>query len=382
MDKITKGINVLMIGSDMEILHPNSDSWKRMKEYGSLVNRLDIVIFNGNFRGGNEDDVYQVSDNVFAHPRSFLGLLGLFKVSPRKLSFVLNHKIDLVTTQDPFVLGLIGRRLAKWLRAGFQVQIHTDFMSPYFRKESFYNRIKVYIAKSVLKSATGIRVVSSRIFDSIKGLRLKVKPIILPIWTDVSAIKNSPISVDLKKKYPQFKKIFLMASRITIEKNIFLAIHAMRHVLKDRSEIGLIIVGSGPFRKLAEGLVRGEGLQKSIIFEDWSDHLSSYYKTCDVFLNTSNYEGYGRTIVEALSVGTPVITTDVGVSEQLIKNDQNGIVVPVGSKKELEIAMLKIANDDSYLSELKDGAKNIIFEMGNRDEYLEKYARSWEESIK
>lgn len=380
--QITKGINVLTIGSDMNIIRPASDAWRRMKEYGTLVNRLDIVIYNGHFRGGNEDEVYEISNNVFAHPRSFLGLLGLFKVSSSKLSFILNHRIDLISTQDPFVFGVIGRRLARWLRAGFHVQVHTDLMSPYFKKESFYNRIKVYVAKSVLRSATGVRVVSARIRDSIKKLGIEIEPFILPIWTDTETIKNSLIKTDLKKKYPQFKKIFLMASRITIEKNIFLAVRAVKKIIKSSPDIGLVIVGDGPFKKLAEGVVRGEGLQNNVIFEDWSEDLPSYYKTCDVFLNTSNYEGYGRTIVEALAAGTPVVTTDVGSAREFVRNGENGFIVNVGSRNELENVLQKIVEDESVLSKIKKGAADTVLKLGSKEDYLEMYARSWNDSIK
>jgi glycosyltransferase involved in cell wall biosynthesis len=379
---ITKGINVLAIGSDMSILEENSDSWHRMQNYGTLVNRLDIAIYNGHLVREPGSDVYQISNNVFAHPRSFLGLLGLFKVNSSKLSFVLNHKIDLVTTQDPFVFGVIGRRLAKWLRAGFHVQVHTDLMSPYFRRESFYNKLKVIAAKSVLRDATGIRVVSNRIKDSIKKFNPEVEPFVLPIWTDIEFMRSSPVKTDIKEKYPQFKKIFLMASRLTIEKNVFMAINVMVHVAKKYPNVGLVIVGSGPLKKRLEAIVNQKRLQNNVIFEEWTDDLSSYYKTCDIFINTSNYEGYGRTIVEALASGMPVITTDVGSAGDFIKKGENGFVISVGSEKELEAAMVNILSDEKLFEKIKNGAHASELKMGTLEDYLEMYARSWSEAIK
>lgn len=379
---ITKGINVLSIGSDMSILKEGSDAWNRMRNYGTLVNRLDIAIYNGHLIRETENDVYQISGNVFAHPRSFLGLLGLFKVNSSKLSFVLNHKIDLVTTQDPFVFGLIGGRLAKWLRASLHVQVHTDLMSPYFRKESFYNRVKVLIAKSVLKKATGIRVVSNRIKESIKKLGINSEPFVLPIWTDVEKIRASVVKEDLKKKYPQFKKIFLMASRLTTEKNILMAVDAMKNIAREHADIGLVIVGSGPLKKKLESIVRQKGLHNKVIFEEWTEDLPSYYKTCDLFINTSNYEGYGRTIVEALASGAPVITTNVGSAGDFIKNGENGFIVPVGSRIDLEVAIKNVLRDEKLLIRIKQGALASDLRMGTLEDYLEMYARSWNEAIK
>lgn len=381
--EITKGVNILTIGSDMKILEEGSDVNNRVKEYGTLANRLDIAIYNGHIFGGNEDEVFAVSSNVFAYPRSFLGLLSLFKVSNKKLSFVLNHKVDLITSQDPFYLGYIGYRLAKWLRAGFQVQIHTDIFNPYFSRESFSNRFKVWLAKRVIKKADGIRVVSNRIRDSLKKeMKLDVEPFVLPVWVPLNNIKGAPIIVDLKKKYPQFENIILMASRITIEKNIKMAVKAMRNITKRFGKTGLIIVGDGPLKKNYELRIKNYGLENKIIMEPWSDELPSYYKTSDIFLNTSNYEGYGRTIVEALASGTPVITTDVGCASDVINNGKNGIIIPVKGRKELESSLVEFLGDPDFRKKLKKGASEYVPDFKSKEDYLEMYGRSWSECLK
>ena len=45
--------------------------------------------------------------------------------------------------------------------------------------------------------------------------------------------------------------------------------------------------------------------------------LISYYKTADLFLNTSLFEGYGMTLVEARAAGCKVVSTDVGVAREV-----------------------------------------------------------------
>lgn len=382
MDKISKGINVLMLGSDMSIISDhNTDSKQRMIDYGRLVNRLDIAIYNGNFFSSS-DEAYQVSGNVFAYPRSFMGLLALFRVG-RKLSFVLNHRIDLITSQDPFILGWISCRLAKWLRTSLHVQIHTDLFSPYFKKESFYNRFKIMMARRILKRADGIRVVSNKIKNSLKNEipSLKVEPVVLPVWIQLDKFKKEKDHSFLKEKYPQFNKHLLMASRLTREKNIGMMIRVMKDVLRKTPNVGLIIVGDGPLKNNVLSSIRGHGLSKNVILEEWTDVLEKYYNSADLFINTSDYEGFGRTIVEALASGTPVITTEVGCANDYIVKGENGFIIPVKGKKELSSALVEFLGDQELENRLKEGAKRTNPKFLSKEEYLEMYARGWNDSL-
>ena len=110
-----------------------------------------------------------------------------------------------------------------------------------------------------------------------------------------------------------------MASRLEPEKNIDLAIRAWTHVIQKSPDTGLIIVGRGSLTHHLHMLVNRLGLQSKVIFEPWIDMptLISYYKTADIFLNTSFYEGYGLTLVEAHAAGCRIISTDVGVAREV-----------------------------------------------------------------
>jgi len=353
-----------------------------MKEYGKLVNRLDIALYNGKIFGGGEE-IFRLSSNIFIHPRTLWGLLSFFRLNPKKLSVIINHKTDLVTSQDPFIFGLIGLGLARWFLAPLQIQVHTDVMSSYFRRESVKNYIYYLIAKFIiLPRAEGVRVVSNRIKDSLKKvIKLKTEPEVLPVWIDVEGIKKAEIKNDLRKKYPEFENIILMASRITIEKNIKMAVFAMRYIKDKYPKTGLIVVGSGPLLKKIKNLTHKYGLGDNIKFEDWSDNLASYYKTSDIFLNTSDYEGYGRTIVEALSAGTPVITTDIGCARDYIKDRENGFIIPVRGTDKLVETLNEILSGKITIDLLKKGAKNTALKIPSQEKYLQMYSENWNKTL-
>jgi len=299
------------------------------------------------------------------------------------------EKHDLVMTQDPFDTGHIGWLIKKRYKIPWQCQIHTDFLSPYFRQESLLNKIRVMLAKFLLPRADGIRVVSQRIKNSLraKNYKLKTDPVVLPIFVDIAGIRNAPMKTNLKQKYPQFDFLILMASRLSPEKNIGLAIEAMAEIIKKYPRTGLIIIGSGPQEKnlkfkivrLDEAMAKWENLKlrDNVVLEPWSDDLASCYKTADLFLLTSNYEGWGMSVVEAMACSCPVIMTDVGCAGELIKNGESGLVIPSGDKKALIAAISRLRENENFRKQIIIAGDQAVNLLPNKEGYLREYQRSW-----
>ena len=322
-----------MISRDPTILVEGSASYGRVKDYAGLVEYLDVVLPG-----------FECLKFLF------------FRSAP---------PIDLVTAQDPFETGLLAWVIARARGARLELQVHTDFYSKYYRRESLKNCIRFWIARFLIPRADCVRVVSARLQKKIGGSFL------LPIWIDLENLRDARKEVNLHQKYPQFEFIIFMASRLTREKNIGLALEAVGELAKKNPKIGLVIAGDGPERVHLESEAAKLGFAKNVIFEDWVTDLASYYKTADLFLLTSNYEGYGRTLVEAAALDCPIVTTDVGVAGDLISG-QNSIIVPVENKQALVKAILDVI--EKRFSAL--GAAPI--NLGTKEEYLLKYGNLWQ----
>lgn len=339
---------VLMLSTDANIFDENSDVRERMKWYGTVFDELHIVVCAA---GGQKS---KISENVFGYPTrsrsKIFCLWGAYNLSKQILQTT-NHKLPttnwVITSQDPFELGLIGYTLKRRFSIPLQLQVHTDFFSPYFWRESLKNKIRVLFARFLLPRADGIRVVSERIKHSlISNLQIPISKIAaLPIFVEIEKIRMLTITTDLHQKYPQFDFIILMASRLTREKNIGMAIKAFA----ETKNTLLLIVGDGPEKENLKLLTIHYNLQSNIIFEPAVDFptLVSYYKTVDLFLLTSNYEGYGRTVIEAMAVGCPVIMTDVGIAGEIVIDQKNGLVVPVGDVLALAQALFILYKNET-----------------------------------
>ncbi len=326
--------NVLMISTDAKILEEGSPVRARMAEYGALFGELHIVVFAKRSEAPSiQEGRSAISKNTFAYPTASVSKLWYVRDATRiGASIVSSARLaaadSVITTQDPFETGLVGARLSKKTGVPLHVQIHTDFHSPYF-KDSILNRIRTVIADKVFPRASAIRAVSERICASLPA-DARQKASVLPIFADIASIRGAAIdpTADLRKRYPQFGKIVLMASRLTKEKDFSTALEAFALALKSAQvsgarglslPAGLVIVGAGPEEGSIRSRISSLGLDDRVVIEPWADRATivSYMKTCDVFLSASRYEGYGLSMLEAHAAGATVVATDAGIASEL-----------------------------------------------------------------
>ncbi len=139
----------------------------------------------------------------------------------------------------------------------------------------------------------------------------------------------------------------------------------------------MVIVGAGPEENKIARKIRKFRLEKNIVMEVWTDDLPSYYKSADLFLLTSDYEGYGMSVVEAMAAGCPVVMTGVGLAGDLLKHDYNGLAVLPRRPDMLSEAILTLLKDRPLAKSLATNAVEIIRTLPDKEEYLRKYQTTW-----
>jgi glycosyltransferase involved in cell wall biosynthesis len=373
-------MKILSIGLDKEIFVKNSVSQKRQIEYGALFDETHIVIFNKrDSNNTNNIQMLHLDNNVFLYPTNskskWFYLFDGYRIAK---SLIKKNKISVITTQDPFETGLLGWLLKKKFKISLLIQIHTELSFRYFAFESTLNFLRWFLALFLIPKADRLRVVSARIKDYIiKKLSYPAEKIdILPIFVDIEKLKQEK-EFDIKQKYPGFSFYFLTLSRLVKVKNIPLQLKALSKLKQKYPKFLLIIVGDGPERKKLEKLVLKLNLKENVIFEGWQRDIVSYLKSVDSLLFSSNYEGYGMVIVEALSFGLPVIATKVGVAPEVIEDGKNGFLVEVGNEKEYLKALEKIIEKP-----LKSSDSLLFKKLPKKEEYLKNYQRLFYEALK
>ena len=123
----------------------------------------------------------------------------------------------------------------------------------------------------------------------------------------------------------------ISVGRLVKQKNYPLLIESVFELLKTHP-IELYILGQGPEESAIQLLISKLGVSQYVHLLGFTNNPFAYMKQADIFAITSDFEGFGNVIVEAMACGTPVVATDCNYGPREILEDGTfGILIPVGN---------------------------------------------------
>lgn len=161
------------------------------------------------------------------------------------------------------------------------------------------------------------------------------------------------------------EKTIITACRLVKQKNLPMLINAFAKFKKDFPDYKLKIFGIGEMHEKLVNIISELGLDNEVLLPGFSKEIHNEMAKSDLFVISSNYEGISNSMLEALAIGVPVISTDspIGGARMFIRNGENGILTEVGNTDELYQAMKKIISDKHYASDLSEEARKIRMQL-------------------
>lgn len=376
--------SVISVGYGRHFFDNNNAEHRRMQMCAKECSALHMIIFT--LKTDNLE-LQKTSTGLFLYPTNSSSKMAMifdaYKIAKTIIKSQDNQFI--VTTQDAFGAGLVGLFLKKRLNVHLTVQEHADaFSGDYWKKESLKNRLLYILGKYILRQADTVRVVSNRIQTAVQNIGIKANITKLPVAIDLDKFISSECH-KTDRFFPEETFQFLSVARFVPQKNLGLMIRAFAKAYKENNQIRLLLVGEGSDKSLVEAeIAKNFPIQNPqtapIKIIGWSENIPCLMKQSDAYLLTSNYEGWGRVLIEAMSSHLPIVTTDVGCVGEVVLNTQHGLVAPVGDEDSLVNAISTIAKDDDLYKKIKSNLEELKTEniLGTD---LDNYGVNWVHSL-
>lgn len=144
---------------------------------------------------------------------------------------------------------------------------------------------------------------------------------------------------------PSSQPVAISVARLSPEKDFATLIRAVWILVKDCPDFRLKIVGDGAERSNLEALVDELDLTEHVEFLGERSDVSSLLPQAGFFVSSSRTEGISLTLLEAMAVGLPVVTTRVGGNPEIVVDGKTGRLVDAESPEQLALAMRDLLSD-------------------------------------
>lgn len=194
-----------------------------------------------------------------------------------------------------------------------------------------------------------------------------------------SVVIPNPIRKELPEPYAGIReKKIAAAGRLEPQKNHMLLLEAFAGFHKKNPEYELHIFGEGRLAQELEAKAVELGIGGAVFFEGFRNDVLEIIRTYGMYVLSSDYEGISNSLMEAMALGLPCISTDcpIGGSAMCIENGRNGLLVPTGDKVALRGAMEAIAAKQTLAAEIGKNAVKVRATFAE-----EKIAEQWHDYI-
>jgi len=291
-------------------------------------------------------------------------------VLPALIKFIKNKDIDCFIS-NVWPLTIVSSFILLFSRKVKLVFVEHCALSEVFKNKNYLFKILQYISISTFyRLPHHVVTVSEGVKEDLisKGAkRSRIKTIYNPLPSlEEGEFKKIEKSTEITKWINSKDKKIISIGELKKQKNFCNLVKAISFFKKNYSyKLKVIILGDGTERAAIESTIKKENLEETIYLLGWVEDPIPYLKESDLFVLSSDYEGFGVVITEALSVGVNVVSTDCPSGpREILNNGEFGYLCEVGNPEDLaksiKKALDKPINKAKLISRSKDFSIEII----------------------
>lgn len=250
------------------------------------------------------------------------------------------------------------------------------------RKLDVYNKID----RVMLRLSNRVVCVSESIKDSliiagVSGKKVRVIPNAVPIGQDCAIIDAQRKAARRQFGTEDEEIVVGYSGRLSSEKNLKSLILAFSEIHKNREGFQLWVIGDGPQRAELQELVDEKGISEHVFFTGFKENAVDLMAGMDIFVLPSLTEGTPMAMLEAMSIGLPVIASSVGEIPRIINCGENGLLISPGNTRDLVQAIMRIHNDQTLAKQLSENAKRDIKLRFSTEKWARKIEQTYSEIV-
>ena len=189
----------------------------------------------------------------------------------------------------------------------------------------------------------------------------------------------NPVTIKAQRRCDTNAKTFLSVGRMSYRhKGFDILIKAFALFCKENKEWKLNIVGEGPEKENLEELIQSFHLENRISIYPFTNEIEKYYSTASVYVLSSRWEGFPLVLMEALSFGLPIISSDIPISKEVLEKKDFCFFFKNEDAESLCNEMKRMACAD--LAELSDGAHSFSQQSCHIDEIIKQWNAIFDEA--
>jgi N-acetyl-alpha-D-glucosaminyl L-malate synthase BshA len=318
-----------------------------------------------------------------------VGRYPLFEYPPYDLALsvrmhevVLAHKLDLLHVHYAIphaTSAWIAREMLANSRPDIRVltTLHGTDITIVGQDPSFHAITKFSIEKSDGLSAVSrfLQAETVQAFGC-TGCRIEV----IPNFIDPDVYDRSKYTPALRRQLADSERVLMHISNFRAVKRVRDVVRIFAGVRAKLPAV-LVMVGDGPDRVHAEGEARDLGVDDHVFFLGKIDAVAPLLAAADLFLLPSQSESFGLSALEALASGVPVIGTASGGLPEVVRNDETGVLCPVGDIDGMVAAAVEILGDGRRWTAMSRLAARDARERFSMDDVVKQYEEFYDHAL-
>ena len=280
----------------------------------------------------------------------------IFRKVSKIADYVKEHNIQVIHCHLPWA-GIVGRLVGK--KTGVPV-VYTEH-----NKWERYHKFTYLLNKLSFSAQDKVIAVSEDVAQSIKKHYKQPKPQIQVVLNGINTEKFSKSwssSIDIRRELniPSEALVIGLVCVFRVQKRLHQWLEVAKQLHNQNNTLHFIIAGDGPLKEEVHAKAAELQMNGHIHFVGLQTEIRPYLKAMDIFMMSSEFEGLPIALLEAMSMECMPACTAAGGIPELVKNNINGVLVPVEKPMELVDALSPLLNQPERIKELGKAARKTV----------------------